>query len=890
MQSKDQTKAYGQLDVDGLVSANRVNINYIANPPVLPGDLVVKDYVDNLFSNTSFSAGTGIFLSGTSYNIINVSPNQPTIVQVGTLNTGIWAASTISVSYGGTGRSSIPTGTLLAGNGVNSITSLSNLTYTNDHLYSDTPIIVNNTNNVSISTPTAGGFYLNGGGYIKKNLIVEDTMSGGSLVANYSTVQNSIFTTISMGNIYISGVSSIGNLTSTSVTTGGIISTSLTTGGIITTDLKSINTTTSNLNCTNGVISLCTTGDLIVTNASCSNVSISNLVVTRSTGIDAIFTNTTTNTLRFTSCIGVNLTTTNVNCTNITTSTLACINANQFTSRVTNGSFVGVTSGTFTNTFGTLGSILVSNGNYLNTTTGNSIVSFSTLGSMISVNHLGTNNTLTSLVLTSGTVTNCIITNETITNMILTNQTGVNLVVTNNTSTNLNCTSSTLGILDLTTGRCNSGTISTLFSTLSTIGTLKAVELSGTNQTYSNGVITNQSSSNLITTNLNITNQTGTNLVVSNQTGTNLVITEATLSNLNVTSVTSGSINVINGTISNINCTTSNFFRCNSTLGNFTENTIGTLNATRVSIGNLVLLETSILGFSETLGSLIHGETAGALVTLLPVNLTDGIEVGTIGSWSTCVFNQSTLTAVNTGVVTLKGSTIHVASGPVEGVNNTLKQSAAVSIGYVPNVLGGNLNGQILLGREDNEWYSGIYTEDTTNKTVVANGSIPGGGGIGLYSVNGPVTLASFPSVTNVTPVTFTEFSKNTSTFFSTVDANNSSTGSIVTNGGVFINKRLRSETQAIGYNLITISEGGSIILSATSGNIALSSGTSISNFSVTLPPSASIIDGMTIQIFSNVIISSVTFGNALVTSGSLDPVASKRFINVSSSNAWWCV
>ena len=892
MQSKDQTKAYGQLDVDGLVSANRVNINYIENPPILPGDLVVKSYVDNLIATTSFTSGTGINLTGVSLNVINVNPNQPTIVQLGTINTGTWAASTIAVSYGGTGRVSIPSSTLLAGNGVNPITSLSNLVYINDHLYSETPIIVNNTQNTSTITPTSGGLYLAGGGYVKKDWIIEGTVSSGSIYSNYGTIENSRFTTISMGNIYVTGISSIGNLTCTNITTGGIIAGDITNVNTSSGSLYSTNNQTINFTTNNAIVTGATIGDIRNTNITSSNLYTTNGILTNTTVTDAIITNTTTSTLRFVSASGTNMTSLNINCTNNTSTTLSTLTSNSFVSRITHGSLVNVTASTLTCTFNTLGSVLISNGNFLNTTTNNALITSNTTVSLVTMNHLGTNNTLTNLIMSNQTVNNSIVTNQeitnhTVTNAVVTGQTTINLISTNITTTTLNCVGASIGTLDSVTVRINQGTIGNILGTDATINNISLTNVIGTNLTMSNNVIINQTAGSITTTNLTSVNSTITNTLVSNETCTNLDVTEQTCGNLHLINQTCSNINVINGTIGNINSTFGNIYRCNTTFGNIVNGTIGTLDSTRITVGNLVLLESSILGFTPTGSSLIHGETAGSLVTLFPVNLTDSVATGTIDAWSTCVFNQSTLTGTNS-ISTLKASTIHITTGPVEGVNNSIVQAGGLSIGYVANSTGSALNGQILFGREDGEWYSGIYTEDNTNKTVLANASVSGGGGLGLYSANGPVTLSSFPNANDVTPTTFIEFSKNSSSYYSTVDASNGSTGSLVTNGGIYVNKTLRSEKQAIGYTLLPVTEGQSIVMSSTSGNIALSSATTITNLNITLPASGTMMDGMTLIFFTNTLISNITFGNAFVTMGTLDATTSKKFVNVSSNTLWW--
>lgn len=93
--------------------------------------------VDNssleLFSDTIRikSAGLGTGLEGGSGVVLSTKTDQSHVSKLGTIDTGVWQASVISVPYGGTGRNWYTSGNLLFGNG-NSGLSTSSKLYFND--------------------------------------------------------------------------------------------------------------------------------------------------------------------------------------------------------------------------------------------------------------------------------------------------------------------------------------------------------------------------------------------------------------------------------------------------------------------------------------------------------------------------------------------------------------------------------------------------------------------------------------------------------------------------------------------------------------------------------------------------------------------------------------
>lgn len=91
----------------------------------------VDDYsieIDNdILRIKDTTLGTG--LTGGSGQIIQTTNDQSHVTKLGTINTGIWQASTVQVSYGGTGRTLLSRGNILFGNDTDGILNTNNLFY-----------------------------------------------------------------------------------------------------------------------------------------------------------------------------------------------------------------------------------------------------------------------------------------------------------------------------------------------------------------------------------------------------------------------------------------------------------------------------------------------------------------------------------------------------------------------------------------------------------------------------------------------------------------------------------------------------------------------------------------------------------------------------------------
>lgn len=72
---------------------------------------------------------TGIGMTGGSGSPLQTTTDQSHVTKLGTINSGIWQGNSISVGYGGTGRTTVPDGSLLFGNGTNPLNTDQNLYY-----------------------------------------------------------------------------------------------------------------------------------------------------------------------------------------------------------------------------------------------------------------------------------------------------------------------------------------------------------------------------------------------------------------------------------------------------------------------------------------------------------------------------------------------------------------------------------------------------------------------------------------------------------------------------------------------------------------------------------------------------------------------------------------
>jgi hypothetical protein len=117
-----QFTALGKVEAgDGLTKTfNRLDVNV--------DDISLEISSDQLrIKNT----GLGIGMTGGSGSPIETSPDQSHVTKLGTINTGIWQASSIQVPYGGTGVNRFTQGNILFGNGLNPIGTNSKFYYDN---------------------------------------------------------------------------------------------------------------------------------------------------------------------------------------------------------------------------------------------------------------------------------------------------------------------------------------------------------------------------------------------------------------------------------------------------------------------------------------------------------------------------------------------------------------------------------------------------------------------------------------------------------------------------------------------------------------------------------------------------------------------------------------
>lgn len=83
--------------------------------------------INNSFRIKSTAVSTGL-LGGSGF-ALETKTDQSHVTKLGTISSGIWQGNNIGVPYGGTGRTTLPNGNILFGNGTNSISTDSNFFY-----------------------------------------------------------------------------------------------------------------------------------------------------------------------------------------------------------------------------------------------------------------------------------------------------------------------------------------------------------------------------------------------------------------------------------------------------------------------------------------------------------------------------------------------------------------------------------------------------------------------------------------------------------------------------------------------------------------------------------------------------------------------------------------
>lgn len=947
--SRNLVKEIGGLEITYYINNNNSRIANVGNP-TNPQDAATKQYVDNNIINSSYNPGIGIIFS--SGNTISVSPSLTNVTALGNINTGTWSANTIQVPYGGTGMSSFTPQTLIAGNGSNPLVSINSLLFNNNIFTVSSPINVTCTTD-STGVGSGGSLNILGGCSISKSLNIGSTLNvnGSSqftnvTVANITIVGTSSFTTIvsqysslqniSSNNVVATNLSS-SNLVLAIASITSITSTNSSIANLYNTNFFSLNNTSSNLNSLNSTITNLSSQSITTAGLLSTNNTFSNTFVTNSSVANLRVTNGTISSLVNTSLNTNNLTSANItNTTSITTNSLLV---------KTNTSLVNVTASNLILTSGTLGNIQVNqNMNVSNNLTSNSFTTGTLSAQNTSISNITNNNLVTqnissnNLFLTYLTTSNIYSTNISTSTLFVPNVSILGTVSSSNLSTGSIYSSFDVNTQQLVT------------SNLTTSNTL-TTNLKTTNITTSQFVSTNISTNNIVNNNLAIlgsvqsTNISTGNLQVSSLANTiqltSVNISSSTLrisdlsiqSTVNAFSVSTGSLYTPLVSFKNsigIFQTTTNLISSNITTASFLSSNIAILNsvqATNVSSGNLYVssktVTNSIQSSFNTSNNISNtnltsanlqidnnatinkqliigtnftanpSSTSGNILSVLPLIFTDSNSPSnsTNPMWTTAYLAASTLAAQNSNITTNKVSTLHIGSKPQPGANQTFNAASALSIGFVSNQSNSPLTGQIMLERNDGNWYSSIYVEDPSNRMVFANASLSGGGGIGLYTyTDTPIIFSHISSATSVSSTPFASFTRSVSTFVSTQNSTNSSTGAVVVYGGLGVSKTLCSSCLALSNIYYNVPPNNSTVnVPDLYSIVILKPISSVSNVFIT-PPSSPI-NGQILKITTTQNITSATIANCSIPSfSSISPQNPIRLIFSSTDSLWYFI
>ena len=815
-QSRKTSHVFGSLDILNYESVNNRRITNVGNP-ILDNDATNKSYVDNIIVMNDLHSGIGITLN-TVGNTININDNQPTINGLGIINAGIWNSDPIQIPYGGTGQTRFTPNTLVYYAGTNSLISTTQITFDTNTFNIDVPVIITDT--TDSNSNGGGSLNISGGAFISKNLVVNgDTNIIGNITVGNITVNSNIsLNSISSDNGTFTN-SSIGTLNSLYINTSNFDSVNIrtfiiSTGSLLVNNLQCNSSTFSNSIFTHLTSSsLNVPGITILSTTNSNNISTGALNVVNGKCIDFVTINLSCGSFRVTSTANLQNSITN----NATISNLKVINTNSNLINVismtcTIGNLINsvtinstITNCVLTNNLSTnISSANVNISNVLNSlliSTGNLYVK-STIQtqSINSSNIINTNSTITNCLISSSSIGNIIVSGNinviqnTLLNSLIVNQ---NTILNNTNITNLTINNSTItgqlyasGISNFNMLNSNRISTSNILSNNNTTDNLHSINITtGTlNSTIvisPNTILTNITNTNLINTNL-----INTNLININITNTNLINT-----NLINTNITTTNINSINNTFSNLVLTNQLYVNTSSIANSYVVNSsVKNINAISSTISNLIIDNILQLNKNINLTSNYSGvnNSVGAFLNINNSQFTNtNSTTNTIGFWYANYIATPTLLAT-TSQITNKTSNVYIQSNVNPGINQVINYNSALSLGYVSNTIGGSLNTQLTFERSDGNPYSGIYTENTSNRLVIINSSLSGGGGLGMYTINNtPITFSNIPNSTNITPIPYIQFLSTTTQFLSSVESNSMTSGSIVLIGGLGVSKTI---------------------------------------------------------------------------------------------------
>lgn len=931
---------FGALSLQNYQSLNGARIIDVGDPINLT-DAVNKGYVDGSIQGSNLSAGVGISIVN---NNINVVPSQTQISSLGTIQTGTWNASNIQIPYGGTGQTAFTANKILWYSGNNSLNSAQQLTFDTTSFLTSVPICINDTTDVTNSNDTIGSLIVSGGAFIKKKLHVlgntffEGGVTVGNLTingnislasinagnANYTSITTSTLnsSTVNISSYLVSPLTSTNNLLVTNATVNNIISnfgnvvnilnTNITTTNAIVTGLgvfnilnvtsistgliSSTNTSTVNLVMTNisgstvRATTFVNTPNLINSNATISSL-LAPIIQCNSSANILSLTSTTGN---ITSLIGtnsnfVNNTKTNLLANNISTNNISITNT------VNAVSFSG--SSLFLSSAVTVPNISNTNFTTTNSTTVNAILTFASIGSM---RVSGVSN-FANMSLSTATASNIFVNNfltSTFNNFV-----GV-------TVNNLNCTSfgifSTVNSTSTSTGTLFSNQHTNIGSSIGTLnvsgninnsnGNIYSLLISTSNLYSSSNINGNNAQvTNFTTNSLNVNNVSILGTVLSQNTSTGTLLVSGLTQTLQLVSTNQTNTNLLNTNISSGSARINTMSVGNSSIvNNSVANNIVVNNiTTNSSISSLIISGNATFNKNILLGSTYAGNvlaSSGSFLNVLPSFYTNNATASG-GSATTFFANyiaSSTLIASNP-ITTNKATNLYIQSNVTLGANQSINYNSSLALGYVTNTTGGNLNYQIAFERSDNNAYAGIYTENVTNKLTFVNGSI--NAGINMYTtVNSPLTLANIPSSTNVTPTVYAQFNNNTSNFYSTTDATNLSSGSVVLSGGLTVNKTVLTAGLAVNYQNLTPIENATVTVSSNVSGVVLALSSGLTNLTINLPIT-NVVDGKLLFITTNQNVTNITLGNAVLPTTSMSgSMPALRFLFVAGQSLWYSI
>jgi hypothetical protein len=327
-----------------------------------------------------------------------------------------------------------------------------------------------------------------------------------------------------------------------------------------------------------------------------------------------------------------------------------------------------------------------------------------------------------------------------------------NLVVTNATITNFTLPTNV--------------TFSNLVSTNSTLTNLLA-----TNNTLTNLISNFNTLSNLLSTSSTISTLLNTNLIGTNHTITNLISNFNTLSNLLSTS----------STISTLLNT--NFIGTNQTVTNIvaTNFTTASLTTTNLNLTNFTTVNSRIT--SETIGSILATNINTTNFTVSSLNVTS------LTSSNAFFTNLTTTNLISTTNANMAGITLQYFTGSPAGswINMPIGTGFATGMGHG----GPGASPWIAYAGSPGYWFTNSLEGDICYRNLTGNLNFGNSTGLSTMQIN-----------------------NNTVTINSTIEALNSTTASLIVNGGLVVNKSIDINSTTIATNTST----GALIVSGGAG------------------------------------------------------------------------